>query len=205
MTTVYELKSHFQALLRPLVNVLAGRGVTANQVTVAALLLSIVGGGVVLWQPYQAWPLLLLPVVLLLRMGLNAMDGMLAREHDQQSRLGVFLNELGDVISDAVLYLPLGVVPRVYTPLIVGLVVLAITCEMAGVLAVQVGAQRQYQGPMGKSDRALWLGTLALMLGLGVLPENYVNGVLGLICLLLIRTTFNRVRGALRNVDTIVN
>jgi CDP-diacylglycerol--glycerol-3-phosphate 3-phosphatidyltransferase len=33
-------------------------------------------------------------------MALNAIDGMLAREHDMQSPLGAMLNELGDVLSD---------------------------------------------------------------------------------------------------------
>jgi len=36
-------------------------------------------------------------------MALNAIDGMLAREHHMQSKLGAILNELGDVVSDTVL------------------------------------------------------------------------------------------------------
>jgi phosphatidylglycerophosphate synthase len=39
-------------------------------------------------------------------MTLNAINGMLARECHQQSRLGAILNELGDVLSDIALYLP---------------------------------------------------------------------------------------------------
>lgn len=39
-------------------------------------------------------------------MTLNALDGMLARECNQKTRLGAILNETGDVISDIVLYLP---------------------------------------------------------------------------------------------------
>jgi len=41
---------------------------------------------------------LLLPVWLGIRMGLNAVDGMLARELGQQSRLGAYLNEICDVV-----------------------------------------------------------------------------------------------------------
>ena len=40
-------------------------------------------------------------------MALNAIDGMLAREFNQKSRLGGYLNEITDVVSDAALYLPL--------------------------------------------------------------------------------------------------
>ena len=88
MPSVYDLKPRFQALLRPIVRRLAGVGVTANQVTVAAVLLSAIGGGLVASYPADRWPLALLPIILLLRMGLNAVDGMLAREFGQASRLG---------------------------------------------------------------------------------------------------------------------
>ena len=130
-------------------------------------------------------------------MGLNAIDGMLAREFGQQSKLGAILNELGDVVADTVLYLPLALVPGIYAPLIVGVVILSIISEMTGVIAIQIGAIRQYQGPMGKSDRAFWLGALCLVLGLGVLPENRVNWVLGIMLFLLVVTIYNRARSAL--------
>ena len=200
MASVYDLKPRFQALLRPLVNTLAARGVTANQVTLAAVGLSFVGGGLIAWKPFETWPLLLLPVVLLLRMGLNAVDGMLAREHGQQSKLGAILNELGDVASDVALYLPLAWVPMVSVPLVGVVVLMAVISEMTGVVAVQIGAQRQYQGPMGKSDRALWFGALGLVLGLGVAPGNWIDWGLGVILMLLAVTIVNRARGALKEV-----
>ena len=200
MASVYDLKPRFQALLRPLVNSLAARGVTANQVTLAAVGLSFVGGGLIAWKPFETWPLLLLPVVLLLRMGLNAVDGMLAREHGQQSKLGAILNELGDVASDVALYLPLAWVPMVSVPLVGVVVLMAVISEMTGVVAVQIGAQRQYQGPMGKSDRALWFGALGLVLGLGVAPGNWIDWGLGVILMLLAVTIVNRARGALKEV-----
>jgi CDP-diacylglycerol--glycerol-3-phosphate 3-phosphatidyltransferase len=54
-------------------------------------------------MPGSTWPLLLLPVTLLLRMALNAVDGMMAKEHAKASAAGVVLNELSDVIADAAL------------------------------------------------------------------------------------------------------
>src|SRR5262244_2364032 len=106
MPSIYGLKPKFQALLRPIVNWFARIGVTANQVTIAALLLSLTAGHVIHFQ-HGGRSLLLLPAVLFVRMALNAMDGMLAREHNQKTPLGAILNELGDVLSDAALYLPL--------------------------------------------------------------------------------------------------
>ena len=67
MATIYDLKPRFQALLRPVCGGLAGAGVTANQVTVAAALLSAAGGAAILWQPEARWALLALPVVLFLQ------------------------------------------------------------------------------------------------------------------------------------------
>ena len=198
MPSIYDLKPRFQALLRPIVNALARAGVTANQVTIAAVILSFIGGTLIAWQPYATWPLLALPLVLFLRMGLNAIDGMLAREHAQQSKLGAILNELGDVVADAALYLPLALLPHICASLVVLLVLLATISEMMGVVAVQIGATRQYQGPMGKSDRAFWLGAIALALGIGMPFGGWVNWLLVVMLLLLVMTIMNRAKGALK-------
>lgn len=204
MPSIYNLKPRFQAMLRPMVKVLAEQDVTANQVTITAVILSFIGGGFIAWQPQASWPLLLMPVVLLVRMGLNAIDGMLAREHTQQSSLGAVLNEMGDVIADAAVYLPLAWVPHISAVLMVLLVILATISEMMGVVAVQIGAKRQYQGPMGKSDRAFWLGALALALGLGLgnvaHSEIWLPSLLVLMLLLLVLTIMNRAKGALKEL-----
>ena len=84
MPSVYDLKPRFQALLRPIVKGLAKNGVTANQVTIAALLLSVIVGVLLVLFPQSVTVLWLVPVVLFVRMALNAIDGMLAREHDQK-------------------------------------------------------------------------------------------------------------------------
>ena len=170
---------------------------TANQVTVFAALVSVLAGLAVFLRPLERWPLLLIPAVLFARMALNAIDGMLAREHGQQSRLGAVLNELGDVLADAALYLPLAVVPGLSPPLVVAVVLLAVVAEMAGVVALQIGASRRYDGPMGKSDRAFALGLLALLLGLGVAPGRWTTPYLGLVALLAALTIVNRCRRAL--------
>ncbi len=66
----------------------------------AAALLSLLVAAVVYAQgATQPLWYALLPVWMLLRMALNAVDGMLAREFGQQSRLGAYLNELSDVVG----------------------------------------------------------------------------------------------------------
>ncbi len=197
MLSMYALKPAFQQLLRPIMSALAGAGVTANQVTVATVVVSAATGLALSLRPEMPAMWLLLPLVLLLRMGLNAIDGMLAREHNMESRLGSILNELGDVISDAVLYLPLTVIPGLSSAVVVATVLLAIASEMTGVVGIQIGANRRYDGPMGKSDRAVVFGTIGLALGLGVPVGAWLQAVLGMIVVLLVMTIVNRARRAL--------
>jgi len=196
MPSVYDLKPKFQALLRPITNGLARAGVTANQVTVSAMILSLVTGAAIFYCRSPR-TLLLLPVVLFVRMALNAIDGMLAREHNQKSSLGAILNELGDVVSDSALYLPLAVIPGFTPPLVVLIVLLAVFTEMTGVVAVQIGASRRYDGPMGKSDRAFIFGALGLLLGLGAPIASAILYILWIVLALLFTTILNRSRAAL--------
>lgn len=197
MASIYDLKPAFQARLRPAADGLAARGVTANQVTVAALVLSFMEGGLLLNWPGAVVPLLLLPVVLFVRMALNAIDGMLAREHGQKSRLGALLNELGDVLSDAALYLPLAAMAGVSPILVVTAVVLAGASELVGVAALSIGAKRRYDGPMGKSDRAFVFGAVAFLRAVGLAPGVWLDIVLAVMILLLVATIANRMRKAL--------
>jgi CDP-diacylglycerol--glycerol-3-phosphate 3-phosphatidyltransferase len=134
---------------------------------------------------------------LFLRMALNAIDGMLAREHNMQSELGGILNELGDVISDSALYLPFALVPGISPLFVVTVVLLSVLTEMAGVVAVQIGASRRYDGPMGKSDRAFAFGLLALLLGIGLEPGWWANAALVLVAILSALTVVNRAVKAL--------
>lgn len=202
MPSVYDLKPRFQALLRPGVGALARAGVTANQVTAAAAVLSLAAGATIALLPDRRWPLLLLPLVLLLRMALNAVDGMLAREFGQKSRLGALLNELGDVVSDAALYLPLALVPGVPPAPVVALVVLAGLSELAGVLGVTIGASRRYDGPAGKSDRALVLGAVGLALGLGAPAGRWLEVLLWVLAAGVALTVVNRARAALAEASS---
>ena len=197
MPSIYDLKPAFQNLLRPMVRGLAGAGVTANQVTLAAMLLSFATGAVIALRPEQTGLLLLLPAVMFLRMALNAVDGMLAREHNQKSRLGAVLNELCDVLSDAALYLPLAWVVGFNPALIVTIVLLATVSEMTGVLMQTLGALRRYDGPMGKSDRAFIFGALGLVIGVGAPTGLWLTGVLAAVALLLVFTIVNRAKRGL--------
>jgi phosphatidylglycerophosphate synthase len=192
--SIYALKPRFQVLLRPVAARLAANRITANQVTLAALIGSIAVGGVVAWRVDDRAMFLLLPAWLAIRMALNALDGMLAREFGQKSRLGFYLNEIGDIVSDAVLYAPFALVWP-FDPIAVMLViVLAVAAELVGMLGAAGGGARRYDGPMGKSDRALAFGALALWIGLGGPLPAWAAWIMAAVALLLVFTIANRVR-----------
>jgi CDP-diacylglycerol--glycerol-3-phosphate 3-phosphatidyltransferase len=200
---VYALKGWFQRLLGPLTSRLASAGVTANQVTVTSCALSVGLGVQLVLKTQNRKLLLLLPGVFIIRMALNAIDGMLARDFSQKSNLGAYLNELADVVSDAFLYLPFAYLPE-FDPLWIGAIIaLSAISELAGVVAVLTGASRRYDGPMGKSDRALAFGAAAFWLGLGRTFAPWASLTFQVaILLLLILTVINRVRSGLAEVES---
>jgi len=137
---------------------------------------------------------LLLPPWFLLRMALNAIDGLLAREFGQRSTLGAYLNELSDLVADAALYLPFALLSEAASVPILLVIFLSNLAEMAGLLGIVAGNGRRNDGPMGKSDRALVFGLLGLLLGAGIVPGAWLPLVLAIVALLLLPTIVNRVR-----------
>ncbi|WP_413992758.1 CDP-alcohol phosphatidyltransferase family protein [Labrys okinawensis] len=196
--SLYALKPRFQALLRPRVTRMADAGYTANQVTLAAAGGSLVVGLGVAFLSDLRILFLLLPVWLFIRMALNAIDGMLAREFGQKSLLGAYLNEIADVVSDAALILPFATLP-LFGPFWTGaVIVLAVISEFAGVMGPMVGASRRYDGPLGKSDRAFVFGALGLWIGLGLPRPEWLFWLMPLAVLFLTLTIVNRVHKGLR-------
>lgn len=194
--TLYDIKPKFQNLLRPTVVRLHAMGATANQVTLLAMLASVLLGGVLMCFPKPLF-FISLPVFLFFRMALNAIDGMLAREFNQQSRLGAILNEVGDIIADAVLYLAFAFVTGVSPWLVVLVALLSWLTEFCGVIAQTLTGTRNYRGPMGKSDRAFVLGALGLFIAFWPQYIIVANIVFGVSAILLIWTSINRCRSAL--------
>lgn len=197
MASVYDLKPKFQNLLRPLLSFLVKNRFTPNIITIIALLGSVIAGVIVYFAGANLYCLLILPIWLFIRMALNAIDGMMAREFNMSSDMGAVLNELGDVISDFVLYFPLVFVDKASAFLIILFCVGAIITEFCGILGKTLGVSRHYEGPMGKSDRAFFIGTLAFITVL--IPDIlffykwfFMAGII-----LLILTCKNRISNAL--------
>ncbi len=212
--SLYQLKSQFQDQLRPISDALVEQKVTANQVTVSAVLLSL-GTAYMIAKPateQQAlW--LLLPSSLFVRMALNAIDGMMAREHGQASRLGAVLNEVGDIVADTALIASLAPhlangnlqasavnLPNrisIHQRHIVGLIVLSISTELLGITSNTMLDIRANQGPLGKSDRAFLLGLLGAFMAtkMPIMLSHIKAGPLLILTeALLLKTCLNRLR-----------
>ena len=196
--SIYELKPKFQNLLRPLVRRLYSTGVTANQVTLAACVLSVLLGALLVKFADVSTLFFLLPIWMFLRMALNAVDGMLAREFNQKTPLGGYLNEATDVISDTALYLPFAFVAPFGWGVIALVIFLAFMSEFLGVLGQVHGSGRRYDGPMGKSDRAFVFGLMGTIYAVfGQLPA-WFGWTLYVVAFLLALTCINRVRMGLK-------
>ncbi len=200
MVSIYDLKPKFQQLLAPFLEFLIKRRLTPNMITLLALVGSIMVG-VIIWITRQQpnW-LLIMPVWLFLRMALNAMDGMMARKYDLGTPLGCILNELGDVLSDLALYLPLSfIVPEIFgimTLFCIG----AVITEFCGVLGYALGVKRHYEGPMGKSDRAFLVGALVLITVFWNGIKNYWHWFFLIAVILMVWTCINRIKAILKEI-----
>lgn len=195
--SIYQLKPKFQRLLAPLLGGLISLRVTPNQITLFTLGLSLAYGLAFAYFPQRLSLLLGLPFFLLLRMALNAIDGMLANASNQKTPLGALLNEIADQLADVALYLPFALVPAISARLAVLAVIAGLLAEFAGVLAISIGVPRRFDGPMGKSDRAFAFGLLALLIAAG-LSHFWLNALLAAVLILSLWTILNRLRQALR-------
>ena len=197
MISVYNIKPKFQQLLKPVLEKLYKAGITANQITIAAIVFSMALGIGFWFHPYGKM-FLIIPAGLFFRMALNALDGMMARNYNMQSKIGEVLNEFGDVVSDLFIYLPLIKLSGVEWQVVVGFAVLAVLNEFAGVLAKIVGGERRYDGPMGKSDRAFLVGLICLIYYFYPPINLYISYVFAIAILLLFISTFSRLKNSLK-------
>lgn len=197
MISVYNLKSGFQNLLKPLLKFLRKIGITPNQLTLFAVLLSIGIAWLILNHPDHTYFLLLVGLGLLVRMGLNALDGMMAKTYNLQSKLGEILNETGDIISDSAIILSLVAFTDLNPLIIILFMMLAVLNEFAGVLAKAISGVRRYDGPMGKSDRALLIGLFCLITYFLPGMSLYADWIFGIACILVIVSTVIRLKNSL--------
>ncbi len=197
MISAYNIKPKFQQLLKPILNLLFKCRVTANMITWAAIILSCFTG-VIIWNHSYGIAFILVPILLLIRMALNALDGMMARNYNMQSTAGEILNELGDVVSDLFIYFPLLFLFKLNLYVLLVFLFLSVVNEFAGILAKAIIGTRRYDGPMGKSDRAFLVGIISLILYFNVSLLPYTNYAIIFASALLVVSTSVRILKTLK-------
>jgi CDP-diacylglycerol--glycerol-3-phosphate 3-phosphatidyltransferase len=105
---------------------------------------------------------------------------------------------MGDVLSDIVLYYPLYLLFSMDQIWIMAFLLLSVLNEFAGILGQAIGGERRYDGPMGKSDRALVVGVLCILFWFNAPIYHYLTWIWLLIFGLLIWSTLKRLTYAVR-------
>ena len=183
--------------IKPLLEKLHKWGITANSITWCAILVSS-ATGIAIWLHPFGLMLVVLPISLLIRMALNALDGMMARTYQMQSKKGEILNELGDVISDFLIFFPLLKLFSINLYILIAFLFMSLINEYAGILGKAVSGSRRYEGPMGKSDRAFVIGVLSLIYYFTNSLFNFINYIFLLLILLLVLSTYSRINNTLK-------
>lgn len=200
MAGIYQVKPAFQRSLGGIESWLVERRVHPDWLTYAALILSVLGGGCLLFGPEQPLLLLAVPIVAIVRTALNALDGLVAKRTGLARPWGEVLNELCDRLADVALIGGVALAAPAHHVLGAAAVVVMLLSSYLAILSKAAGGRRQYAGPMGKADRMILLA-VAAPLGL-VLPLNVVyNAVLGIVLVGLVPTIVARGRATYRDLQ----
>ena len=199
MISIYKLKPKFQKLLMPLLKLLYGLGVTPNFLTVFTILFSFFIGYLLFLGIENKIYFLFVSLGLLLRMMLNALDGMMATTYNLKSKEGEILNEIGDVLSDIAIYFPFIYFSFVSIELVIIFISLSVINEFCGLLSKSISGVRRYDGPMGKSDRAFFVGIICIVLFFTNTILVYIDYIFLTAIILMIISSYLRLTKSLKD------
>ena len=199
MISIYKIKPKFQQLLMPLLKLLRRFGISPNSITIFSIFLSF-GISYFFWNTSDnSSYFLIVAFGLLLRMMLNALDGMMARIYNLQSKLGEILNEVGDIVSDVAIYFPLIIFESLRIEIAIIFILLSIINEFCGLMAKLISGERRYDGPMGKSDRAFLIGIICIVYYFTNGLDPYMNYIIGGSSIMIILSSYIRLIKSIKN------
>jgi CDP-diacylglycerol--glycerol-3-phosphate 3-phosphatidyltransferase len=159
---LYDLKPAFRRVLSGLLPAL--RPVHPDVLTWAALACAVVAAVLIARSGGRgSIALLVVPLLLFLRIALNALDGLLAVATGKARAFGEVLNEATDRLADAALLLGIAYSPYSSPAIALPALAAVLFSSYVGILGKAVGAGRQYGGVLGKADRMLWIGAASLL------------------------------------------
>lgn len=166
---LYRLKPASQRIVQPVADWLVHRRVPADVVTWLAVPVGALGGAALAASSEIPWLLLVVPVAAAVRLGLNLLDGMVARASGTAHPLGELWNELADRLADVLFIGALALHPAVGPALPLLAALGAVLASYVGITARAAGGRRQYGGVMSKPGR---MGTLAVVAMLGFVTAD---------------------------------
>ncbi len=190
---IYGIKPRFQRALKSVEQPLVRWRVPPDVLTLSALGFAFLGGFALYASRWSAWSLLAVPFLALIRISLNALDGMVAKDLGVARPWGEVLNELCDRLADLAFFGGVALMASVKVPLATAVIVLMLMTSYVGILGKAAGGSREFGGVMGKADRMLLLG-IASIVAL-ILPDLPVfNVFLALVFVGLVATGIQRLR-----------
>lgn len=163
---IYSTKAGFQARFAPLVGWLAGHQIGADALTLAAIVLAALGGGLLAINPQAPGGLWLVPLCLLGRLLLNVLDGQVARATGTAHPAGELFNEFADRASDLLIFG--GIAWASGGALGWATISLILMSSYVDILGKSLTGKRTYAGVMAKGDRMIWLSLCALAVAAGL-------------------------------------
>lgn len=159
---LYRSKSAIVRGLEPIVDRLARAGISPDAVTLAAVPVGVVAGACLLLSPTLPPLLLAIPLLAVLRLVLNLLDGALARRTGRIHPRGELYNELGDRLADIAFLAPVAFLPGANQAVVLLGVVGALFASFAGLAPRAAGSDRLYRGILSKPGRMALLSVFAV-------------------------------------------
>lgn len=159
---LYATKGAVNARLVPLVDRLAKAGVTPDMVTLAAVPVAVLGGACLLLSPAVPALLIVVPLLVVLRLVLNLIDGNMARRTGKIHPRGELYNELGDRLADIAFLAPVAFLPGASPQIVLLGVLVGVMASYVGITARAAGGERIYRGILSKPGRMALLVTCSL-------------------------------------------
>jgi phosphatidylglycerophosphate synthase len=148
--------------LEPAVGWLSRHGVSPDALTLGAVPVAVAAAACLLLSPGAPALLLGVPLLAAVRLGLNLLDGALARRTGRTHARGELYNEIGDRLADIAFLAPVAFLPGADRSLVLLGVIGALFASYAGLVPRAAGADRLYRGVLSKPGRMALVGASAV-------------------------------------------
>ncbi len=159
---LYATKGAINARLVPLVDRLAAAGVTPDALTLGAVPVGVAGGLCLFGSRSVHILLAIVPLLVVVRLVLNLLDGNMARRTGRIHPRGELYNEVGDRLADIAFLAPVAWLPGADSAIVLAGVGTALLASYIGVANKAAGGKRLYRGILSKPGRMVLLVVCSL-------------------------------------------